>query len=99
MGGRIINASIIEAPRQRNTDEEREALKEGRIPDEWATRSAKLRQKDRDGRWTLKRGRRKKRPDGSLMRSPRGMEIATPAYGCKSLSAPTDAFASSAHGR
>ena len=79
MGGQMIDASIIEAPHQRNTDEEKEALKEGRIPEEWATRPAKLRQKDRDGRWTLKRGRRKKRPDGSLM-----MEIATPAYGYKS---------------
>ena len=79
MGGQMIDASIIEAPRQRNTDEEKEALKEGRIPEEWAAKPAKLRQKDRDGRWTLKRGRRKKRPDGSLM-----MEIATPAYGYKS---------------
>lgn len=79
MGGQMIDASIIEAPRQRTTDEEKEALNEGRIPEEWAAKPAKLRQKDRDGRWTLKRGRRKKRPDGSLM-----MEIATPAYGYKS---------------
>jgi IS5 family transposase len=79
MGGQMIDASIIEAPRQRNSDAEKEDLKEGRIPEDWATRPAKLRQKDRDGRWTLKRGRRKKRPDGSLM-----MEIATPAYGYKS---------------
>ncbi len=79
MGGQMIDASIIEAPRQRNTDEEKEALKEGHIPEEWAAKPAKLRQKDRDGRWILKRGRRKKRPDGSLM-----MEIATPAYGYKS---------------
>lgn len=79
MGGQMIDASIIEAPRQRNTDEEKDALKDGRIPEEWAAKPAKLRQKDRDGRWTLKRGRRKKRPDGSLM-----MEIATPAYGYKS---------------
>ena len=79
MGGQMIDASIIEAPRQRDSDGEKEDLKAGRIPDEWAARPAKLRQKDRDGRWTLKRGRRKRRPDGSLM-----MEIATPAYGCKS---------------
>ena len=79
MGGQMIDASIIEAPRQRNTDKEKEALGQGRIPEDWAARPAKLRQKDRDGRWTLKRGRRKKRPDGSLM-----MEIATPAYGYKS---------------
>jgi IS5 family transposase len=79
MGGQMIDASIIEAPRQRNSDAEKEDLKEGRIPAEWAAKPAKLRQKDRNGRWTLKRGRRKKRPDGSLM-----MEIATPAYGYKS---------------
>lgn len=47
-------------------------MKEGHIPEEWAAKSSKIRQKDRDGRWTLKRGRRKKRPDGSLM-----TEIAT----------------------
>ena len=79
MGGQMVDASIIEAPRQRNTNEEKETLKEGRIPEEWAAKPAKLRQKDRDGRWTLKRGRRKKRPDGSVM-----MQIATPAYGYKS---------------
>ena len=79
MGGQMIDASIIEAPRQRNTDDEKEALKEGRIPEKWAEKPAKLRQKDRDGRWALKRNRRKKRPDDSLMK-----EIATPAYGYKS---------------
>lgn len=79
MGGQMIDASIIEAPRQRNTDAEKDKLKAGRIPEDWAANPAKLRQKDRDGRWTLKRGRRKRRPDGSLM-----MEIATPAYGYKS---------------
>jgi transposase, IS5 family len=79
MGGQMIDASIIEAPRQRNTDAEKEELKAGRIPDDWKANPAKLRQKDRDGRWTLKRGRRKRRPDGTLM-----MEIATPAYGYKS---------------
>lgn len=79
MGGQMIDASIIEAPRQRNSDEEKDALRDGRIPDDWAAKPAKLRQKDRDGRWTLKRGRRKHRPDGTLM-----MEIATPAYGYKS---------------
>ena len=79
MGGQMIDASIIEAPRQRNTDAEKDALKAGRIPDEWTAKPSKLRQKDRDGRWTLKRGRRKRKPDGTLM-----MEIATPVYGYKS---------------
>src|SRR4249920_1432830 len=66
MGGQMIDASIVEAPRQRNTDAEKEELKAGRIPEDWTAQPAKLRQKDRDGRWTLKRGRRKRRPDGTL---------------------------------
>ncbi len=32
MSGQIIDASIIACPKQRNTDEEKQALKEGRIP-------------------------------------------------------------------
>ena len=79
MGGQMIDASIIAAPRQRNTDAEKADLKAGRVPEYWAANPAKLRQKDRDGRWTLKRGRRKRKPDGTLM-----MEIATPVYGYKS---------------
>jgi transposase, IS5 family len=79
MGGQMIDASIIAAPRQRNTDAEKADLRAGRIPEDWAANPAKLRQKDRDGRWTLKRGRRKRKPDGTLM-----MEIATPVYGYKS---------------
>jgi hypothetical protein len=41
------------APRQRNTDDEKKAIKEGRVPDEWKDKPAKLRQKDCDARWTL----------------------------------------------
>jgi IS5 family transposase len=62
MSGQIVDASIIAAPRQRNTDEEKHALKEGRIPKEWSANPKKLAQKDRDARWTLKRA--KARPAG-----------------------------------
>ena len=79
MGGQIVDASIIAAPRQRMTDEERALVKGGGIPEDWAAKPAKLAQKDRDARWTLKRGRRKKGPDGKLM-----AEIATPMFGYKS---------------
>jgi len=61
------------------TDEERALVKGGGIPEGWAAKPAKLAQKDRDARWTLKRGRRKKGPDGKLM-----AEIATPMFGYKS---------------
>ncbi len=57
MSGQIVDASIIAAPRQRNTDEEKRALKEGRIPEEWAANLKKLAQTDWHARWTLKRAK------------------------------------------
>ena len=50
MGGQIVDASLIAAPKQRNTDDEKAAIKQGRIPDPWKAKPAKLRQKDRDAR-------------------------------------------------
>lgn len=35
MGGQIIDATVVPAPKQRNTQEEKTAIKEGRIPKEW----------------------------------------------------------------
>jgi hypothetical protein len=54
MGGQIIDASIVAAPKQRNTDEEKREIKAGRIPQAWSDKPAKLAQKDRDARWTVK---------------------------------------------
>jgi hypothetical protein len=36
MGGQIVDASIVAAPKQRNTDAEKREIREGRIPAEWA---------------------------------------------------------------
>ena len=52
--GQIVDASIVEVPRQRNTREENEAIKRGEAPD-WP--EAKRRQKDVDARWTKKNGK------------------------------------------
>src|SRR5579863_1623033 len=41
MSGQIIDASIIAAPKQRNTDGKKRDIKEGRIPPAWAARPAK----------------------------------------------------------
>ena len=80
MSGQIIDASIIAAPRQRNTDAEKAALKEGRIPEGWAANRKKLAQKDRDARWTLKRAKaRAAKTDGTKAR----VEIAVPVFGYK----------------
>src|SRR5580692_8509960 len=78
MGGQIIDATIVAAPKQRNTDGEKREIKEGRIPAEWAKRPAKLRQKDRDARWTVKYTKAKPSEDGA----PR-VDLAVPAFGYK----------------
>jgi len=54
MSGQIVDASLVAAPRQRNTDDEKQAIKQGRIPANWKAKPAKLRHKDRDARWTVK---------------------------------------------
>lgn len=64
MSGQIVDASLIAAAKQRNTMEEKKAIKGGRIPDQWKDKPAKLRQKDRDARWTVKFSKAKERPDG-----------------------------------
>jgi hypothetical protein len=78
MSGQIIDASIIAAPKQRNTDGEKHDIKEGRIPPEWASKPAKLRQKDRDARWTVKYTKAKPSAAGA----PR-IDLAVPAFGYK----------------
>ena len=65
MSGQIVDASLIAAPRQRNTQDEKKAIKDGCIPDDWKDKPAKLRQKDRDARWTVKYTKAKPREDGS----------------------------------
>jgi IS5 family transposase len=79
MGGQIIDASIVAAPKQRNTDGEKRDIKAGRIPEAWQDRPAKLAQKDRDARWTVKWSKAKPADDGS----PR-VDLAIPAFGYKS---------------
>ena len=78
MSGQIIDASIVAAPKQRNTDGEKRDIKEGRIPPAWAEKPAKLRQKDRDARWTVKYTKAKPSEDGA----PR-IDLAVPAFGYK----------------
>lgn len=54
--GSIVDASFVEAPRQRNSRDENAAIKDGNVPGEWKDNPAKLRQKDTDARWTQKGG-------------------------------------------
>ena len=53
--GQIIDASIVEVPRQRNTREENKSIKQGGLPEDWD--EAKKRQKDTDASWVKKNGK------------------------------------------
>jgi IS5 family transposase len=57
MGGQIVDASIVAAPKQRNTREENAAINAGAAPAAWQDKPAMPRQKDIGARWTKKNGR------------------------------------------
>lgn len=50
--GQIVDAAIMETPRQRNPREENEQIKKGEVPEDWSDN--KRRQKDTQARWTRK---------------------------------------------
>lgn len=81
MSGQIVDASLVPAPRQRNTDGERHAIKAGKSAKEiWPDDPAKAAQKDTDARWTLKIGGKVRyREDGTALPM-----IALPVFGYKS---------------
>ena len=56
-GGQIVDATIVSAPKQRNTREENDTVKNGDTPEDWEKKPAKNRQKDKDARWTKKHGK------------------------------------------
>ena len=80
MSGQIVDASLVAAPRQRNTEDEKAAIRAGKTAAEiWADKPAKAAQKDTDARWTLKTAKGRPKPDGTARR-----DIAIPAFGYKS---------------
>jgi len=52
--GKMVDASFHEVPRQRNSKEENQLIKEGGIPDSFKENPHKLPHKDTDARWTKK---------------------------------------------
>jgi transposase, IS5 family len=81
MSGQIVDASLVPAPKQRNTEEEKAAIKAGKTADEiWPDEPNKAAQKDTNARWTLKVGGKvRHRPDGTPLPM-----IAIPTFGYKS---------------
>lgn len=80
MGGQIVDATLVAAPKQRNTAAEKEAIKAGKSAAEiWPENPAKAAQKDTDARWTLKFAKGRPLPGGKP-----GIDIAIPSFGYKS---------------
>ncbi|MDX6751451.1 IS5 family transposase [Geminicoccaceae bacterium 1502E] len=80
MSGQIVDASLVAAPRQRNTEAGKAAIRAGRRAAEiWPDKPAKAAQKDTDARWTLKTSKGKAGSDGTARR-----DLAIPAFGYKS---------------
>lgn len=80
MSGQIVDATLVAAPRQRNTEGEKAAIRSGKTAAEiWPEKPAKARQKDVDARWTLKVTKAKPAEDGK-----RRVDIAIPVFGYKS---------------
>ena len=52
--GKLVDASFVDVPRQRNRREENATIKAGAVPEAWGDQPAKQRQKDVDARWTKK---------------------------------------------
>jgi len=80
MSGQILDATLVAAPKQRNTNAEKVDLREGRNPEDWQNKPAKLSHKDRHARWTLKFTKAKRQDDGSMP----AMDLAIPFFGYKS---------------
>ncbi len=56
-GGQIIDASLVNVPKNRNKRDENKDIKEGRTPEEWVDQPNMKCQKDLDARWTKKHGK------------------------------------------
>lgn len=95
MSGQIVDATLVSAPKQRMTDEERKTVKAGRVPEDWKKRPAKLRHKDRDARWMVKF----KKPRKSQTAPSRRLTSPSRPTAIRTMCRSTPVLASSANGR
>jgi IS5 family transposase len=80
MGGQIVDATLVAAPKQRNSEPEKAAIKEGKTATEiWPGEPARAAQKDVDARWTLKFAKGRPAANGKPQ-----IDIAIPSFGYKS---------------
>ncbi|MBV9251839.1 MAG: transposase, partial [Acetobacteraceae bacterium] len=87
MGGQIVDATVIEARRPRLTQDEKQAVREGKVPSHWS--KARTRQVDREGRWAIKRDRKPSLPPGETQ-TRNATPIAIPVFGYNRAAARID---------
>ena len=82
LAGQIVDASLVPAPKHRDTDGEKEAIKAGRSAKEiWSDEPNKAARKDVSARWTLKVGGKiRYRLDGTPLRM-----VAVTVFGYKPM--------------
>jgi IS5 family transposase len=80
MAGQIVDATVVEARRPRLTQDEKAMIKAGAVPAAWS--KAKRAPMDTDGRWTIKRGRKRSAGAGEP-KARVADEIAVPVFGYK----------------
>ncbi len=54
--GTLVDSSVVQVPRQRNSREENTTLKSGEVPSDWKEQPHKLCPKDTEARWLKKKG-------------------------------------------
>ena len=52
--GKIVDASFVDVPKQRNSRKENQQIKEGKMPEDWEEKPSKKAQKEVDARWASK---------------------------------------------
>ena len=78
MGGQLVDATVVKAPRQRLTEGEKAAVKKGKAAEEIWENKATAVQKDTDARWTVKYTKAKPKEDGQKL-----VDLAIPEFGYK----------------
>lgn len=77
MSGQIVDRTLVSAPKQRNKDDERQAIKQGKSAQEiWPDEPNKAAQKDTSARWTIQTSKRGVKEDGD-----KAPDIAIPTFG------------------
>ena len=78
MWAQLVDSTLVAAPKQRNTDDEKKAVKAGKSASEiWPRYPPKARHKDVDAHWTIQFGKARTPPDSGTP-SP---DIAIPTFG------------------